>query len=83
MPEWGPFIESLGDEPGGLSAAELLARHPNVAKRTAQRWQTRNAPARGRRHRPSAASSMAIRQISRQRLRAWRTNCPVRTSLIA
>ena len=38
MPEWGPFIESLGDEPGGLSAAELLARHPNVAKRTAQRW---------------------------------------------
>lgn len=32
------FVKSLRDEPGGISLSGLLARHPDVARRTAQRW---------------------------------------------
>ena len=35
------FLQSLRDEAGGLALAELLARHPGVARRTAQRWLAR------------------------------------------
>ena len=35
------FLQSLRDEPGGLALADLLARHPGVARRTAQRWLAR------------------------------------------
>lgn len=37
------FLQSLRDEPGGLALADLLARHPGVARRTAQRWLARLA----------------------------------------
>lgn len=37
------FLQSLSDEPGGLALADLLARHPGVARRTAQRWLARLA----------------------------------------
>ena len=32
------FLQSLRDEPEGLTLSSLLERHPNVARRTAQRW---------------------------------------------
>ena len=35
------FLQSLRDESGGLALADLLARHPGVARRTAQRWLAR------------------------------------------
>ena len=39
MPESSEqFLQSLRDEPEGLTLSSLLERHPNVARRTAQRW---------------------------------------------
>ena len=32
------LLQSIHDTPAGLSLAELLALHPGVARRTAQRW---------------------------------------------
>lgn len=32
------FVQSLRDEADGLALSELLARHPGVSRRTAQRW---------------------------------------------
>ncbi|WP_298231837.1 Fic family protein [uncultured Azohydromonas sp.] len=41
MPDGGPaaaLLKSIQSAPKGLTLAELLARHPGVAQRTAQRW---------------------------------------------
>ena len=39
MPESAQqLLQSLHGESGGLTLAEILARHPNVTRRTAQRW---------------------------------------------
>lgn len=39
MPESSEqFLQSLRDVPEGLTLSSLLERHPNVARRTAQRW---------------------------------------------
>ena len=39
MPESAQqLLQSIQGESGGLSLAEMLARHPDVARRTAQRW---------------------------------------------
>ena len=35
------LLQSLRDEPEGLTLSSLLERHPNVARRTAQRWLAR------------------------------------------
>ena len=42
MPEsLDQFLQSLRDEPAGLTLSGLLERQPNVARRTAQRWLAR------------------------------------------
>ena len=42
MPEsLDQFLQSLRDEPAGLTLSGLLKRQPNVARRTAQRWLAR------------------------------------------
>ncbi len=38
MPTPDELIDSIQSSPGGLSIADLLARHPGLARRTAQRW---------------------------------------------
>ncbi|MFA5663746.1 Fic family protein [Castellaniella sp.] len=38
MPSPEDLLETIQGSPEGLSVAELLARHPGLARRTAQRW---------------------------------------------
>ncbi len=38
MPTLTEFLASIPDSPEGIALAELLARHPGLARRTAQRW---------------------------------------------
>lgn len=38
MPTRDQLVDSILSSPDGLSIADLLARHPNLARRTAQRW---------------------------------------------
>ncbi len=38
MPALTDLLQSVQESPAGLTLAELLARHPGVARRSAQRW---------------------------------------------
>ena len=41
MPAAIDLLRSIQDSPGGITLAELLVRHPELARRTAQRWISR------------------------------------------
>lgn len=41
MPAIAALLKSIREATAGVTLAELLAQHPNVARRTAQRWISR------------------------------------------